>query len=101
MTLKKKWSPFNKRTTTKIKNVCGVYEIADCDGNIIYIGEGMLRDRAASHFLRGRDPIPQACKIRFDSTGSKRRAEERERALLDEFSKKNKGTLPRHNKRRG
>jgi len=61
----------------------------------------MLRDRADSHFLKGRNPIPQACKIRFDLTGSKRRAEERERALLNEFLKKNKGTLPRHNKIRG
>ena len=101
MPIRKKWSPFNKDTISRLPNDLAVYEIADCNGKIQYIGEGQLRNRLNSHFLRGSDPIPRGCKIRFEKTGSKRSAEQRERALLGSFAKKNKGKLPPQNKRKG
>lgn len=101
MPIKKKWSPYNKDTVSKISKGQGVYEIASCDGSIGYIGRGQLQSRLSSHFLGGSDPIPQACKFRIEKLGSKKRAEQRERALLKSYSKKNKGKLPPHNKRMG
>jgi len=101
MPIRKKWTPLNKDNLSKIPNVKGVYEIADCDGNTQYIGEGQLPNLLNSHFLGSSDPIPKACKFRFEKMGSKKRAEQRERVLLGSFAKKNKGKLPPHNKRRG
>lgn len=101
MPIRKKWSTFNKDTVSKLANVQGVYEIADCEGNTQYIGRGQLQNRLNSHFLRGSDPIPRGCQIRVEKTGNQRRAKQRERALLGSFAKKNKGKLPPQNKRKG
>ncbi|MCE2507553.1 MAG: hypothetical protein J4F36_14020 [Nitrosopumilaceae archaeon] len=96
-----KWSAFNKKNILAEKNTFGIYEIGDGNGNIVYIGEGKLRDRLNSHFLGGSDPIGRSAKYRKESTGSKERAEERERAELRAYKKTHNGKLPTYNERLG
>ena len=65
----------------------GVYELADASGNILYIGEGHVQSRLYSHFISASDPTPGVGLYRVEYTGSKERAEQRERAELCSFCK--------------
>ena len=96
MPLEKKWSKYRKVTVERVPNNLGVYEIANSKGEIIYIGQGNIKDRLNAHFLHGSDPIPQGAQFRYVETKSKLRAEQRERTEMKEYEKQ-KGKLPRHN----
>ena len=96
-----KWSAFDKNNVLAESNSYGIYEIGDNDGKIRYIGEGRLKDRLNSHFVGGEEPIPRSAKYRKEVTGSKQRAEERERAELRAYSRTHDGNLPPSNKRLG
>lgn len=100
MPISKRWSHFTKENVTQEDNVFGVYELGDTNGEVVYIGEGRLRDRLLSHFPSGSDPIPGTKYYRVEKTGSKLRAEQRERALLNDYAKKHNGRLPKYNQRR-
>lgn len=75
--------------------IASVY-IQDSNGDILYIGQGSVRDRLISHFLNGQDPIPGTSKYRVEYTNSQRIAEQRERAELDGYYKKY-GKYPKYN----
>ena len=96
MGTRKKWSVLNQENMQKVPNVYGVYELADSKKNIICIGQGKLHERLAIHLSNFED----AKYFRLDRTGSKERAEQRERALLNEYERKH-GCLPKYNKKRG
>ena len=98
MPLRKKTRPYTKENVSKVPNQYGVYEILDTKGNIRYIGHGSLRDRLNTHFIGDSNPVPGASKFRFETTGSKTRAEQRERAELMKHVK-SKGKLPSSNKK--
>ena len=100
MEIFKKWSKFTKKNVERLKDIFGVYEIADRSKKVIYIGRGRLRSRLLRHFPRGEDPIPGAAYFRVARSYSRLRAEQKERKLLKNFKKKH-GKLPRYNQRVG
>lgn len=101
MAIAKKWSRYTKDNARSVTNVYGVYELADGAGNIAYIGEGKLRERLIAHLSIRSDPTPGVSYFRYATTGSKRRAKQRQNAMLSEFSRAY-GRLPIYNqKRRG
>ena len=101
MAIAKKWSRNTKDNVRSVANVYGVYELANGSGNIVYIGEGKLRERLIAHLSIRSDPTPGVSYFRYATTGSKRRAIERQNALLSEFNRKYE-RLPIYNqKRRG
>ena len=101
MPLSVRWSAFNKKTVLAEPNSYGVYEIGGSDGQIMYIGQGRIKDRLNSHFVGGEHPVGHSAKYRKEITGSKQRAEERERAELRTYVESNDGHLPPYNKRLG
>lgn len=99
MPLPVRWSRFTYDNLDRVDYVYGVYELADRNENIIYIGQGVLRDRLLFH-KKGGDPcIKRARYYRFEKTGSKLRAEQRERAEMN-YYKRRHGELPVCNWRR-
>jgi hypothetical protein len=100
MPLYKKWSSFNKDNVLSETDAYGVYELGDSAGEIVYIGQGRIRLRLNSHFLNGRHPIPRASLYRAEVTGSKQRAEERERAEIRAYFRTH-GACPAYNDRLG
>lgn len=101
MPLSIKWSDFTKENVSKEKDNYGIYELGDSVGDILYIGQGIIRNRLMSHFLNnGQDPIPGSSKYRVEYTGGQRIAEQRERSELDTYYKKY-GKYPKYNQRRG
>lgn len=100
MPLYKKWSAFNKENVLAETDSYGVYELGDKSGEIVYIGQGRISQRLNSHFLGGRHPIPRTSLYRAEVTGSKQRAEERERAEIRAYFR-NHGTCPAYNDRLG
>ena len=101
MPLSVRWSAFNKDNVLAEPNYYGVYELGDNGGQIMYIGQGLMRDRLNSHFIGGSHPIGHVAKYRRKFTGSKQRAEERERAELRAYADSHGGYLPPYNKRLG
>ncbi len=100
MPLFKKWSSFNKDNVMMETDAYGIYELADRDGNVIYIGEGRLSSRLNSHFLNSTHPIPKASQYRIEIVGSKERAKQRERSEI-RAHKRSYGSCPIYNMRLG
>ena len=100
MGIRKKWSKFNKKKVSKLKDNYGVYELADKDKKLVYVGQGKIKTRLLRHFIGKEDPIPEAAYYRFHKTGSKEKAEQRERSLLRKHEKR-RGKLPKYNQRVG
>ena len=100
MPISKKWSIYTKANASVTLNNYGVYELGDTNNEVHYIGQGIINSRLNSHFAGGSDPIPGTKSFRHNYTGSKERAEQRERSLLRDYEKKH-GKLPRFNQRRG
>lgn len=100
MSIAKRWSRFTWNRLDEVPNVFGVYELADDNDYIIYIGSGKLRDRLA-HWKSSNDSCKlQARKFRFEELYSDERCRQRERALLREYEREH-GKLPRCNERIG
>ena len=58
MPILKRWSSFRKENVIKeVPNFYGVYEVADGAKEVLYIGEGKVRDRLLAHFSGGSDLI--------------------------------------------
>ena len=100
MPLYKKWSAFNKENVLAETDAYGVYELGDRNGEIVYIGQGRISSRLNSHFLSGRHPIPRTSLYRVEIIGSKKRAEQRERAEIRAYMRTH-GTCPSYNDRLG
>lgn len=100
MPISKRFSSYTKENVNLETDNFGVYELANENNEVIYIGEGQVKTRLMAHFPTGQHPIKGATKYRVEYTGSKLRCEQRERALLKEFEKAN-GRLPRWNKQLG
>ena len=85
MPIAKKWSRFSKELVKKTSDVYGVYELADGSKDVIYIGEGNLRERLLAHFINGSAPTPGTSYFRYEITESKTRCKQRQNALLAEY----------------
>src|SRR2546428_6176613 len=100
MPLFKKWSAFNKLNVSAETDAYGIYELADRDGNVVYIGQGRISSRLNSHVLNGRHPVPGVSYYRIEVIGSKERAEQRERSEI-RAHKRSHGYCPAYNMRLG
>lgn len=99
MPIGKRWSKYTKDNVGGVSNIYGTYELASGDPNVVYIGEGKLYDRLMAHFAKGgSDPIPAVSYFRYEATGSKQRAIQRQNALLSKFEE-NYGELPKYNQK--
>ena len=98
MPLGKKWSSFTKDTIGRERNNYGVYELGDTNGNVHYIGEGVVKARLLTHFVGGSDPIPGTKYYRCEYTGGKATAVSRQNGLLAVY-KRVRGKLPKYNQR--
>lgn len=86
----KRWSKKSDAMERAPNNI-GVYELAQA-GSTVYIGQGKIRDR-----IRACDKRNMSFnQVRWEETNSKRRAKQRENALLKKFEKKY-GRLPKYN----
>ena len=96
----KRWSRFRWDKLDEVPDVFGVYELADDNDYIIYVGSGRLRDRLRGWKSSDDQCIMQARKFRYEELYSDERCRQRERALLREYERQH-GKLPRCNKRTG
>ena len=99
MPLAIRWSKFTEENLDRVDLVYGVYELGDKDKNIIYIGQGVLSERLWAHKTSGKPCLKKARYFRFEKTGGKLRAEQRERAEMNSYEDQY-GALPECNKRR-
>ena len=100
MPLAIRWSKFTYENLNRVDPVYGVYELGDKDKNIIYIGQGVLRDRLLVHKIGDKPCFKRARYYRFEKTGGKERAEQRERVEMNAYEKQHDGELPPCNKRK-
>ena len=98
MPIQKKWSDFTKYRVSQEDDYYGVYELANSNGDILYIGEGRVRSRLLSHFPQGSDPTPGVSYYRVEYTRSKDRCVSRQNALLAEYKRRH-GKLPKYNQK--
>lgn len=99
MPLAIRWSKFTEENLDRADPVYGVYELGDNDKNVIYIGQGVLSERLWAHKNSDKPCFQKARYFRFQKTGGKQRAEQRERAEMNAYLRRH-DTLPRSNKRR-
>jgi len=94
-----KWSKFTDEDFDRVDEVYGVYELGDKDKNVIYIGQGILRDRMLAHKASNKTCVKKTQYYRVEKTGGKKRAEQRERAEMNKYERQN-DVLPECNKRK-
>ena len=99
MPIKKRWPSYRKERVKKSSDVYAVYELADGSKDVIYIGEGELRNRLLAHVTNGFAPIPGTSYFRYEITGSKTLCVQRQNALLEEYFRVH-GHLPKYNQQR-
>lgn len=100
MPLQKRWSSFTKENVMREDDYYGVYELGNSNGDILYIGQVRIRTRLMAHLPNRSDPIVGVSFYRVEYTGSKVKAEQRERAELGLYYKRT-GRYPKFNQRRG
>jgi hypothetical protein len=108
MSIHKKWSSYTKKNSLTEPDSYGVYEIGDIDtGAILYIGEGKIRTGLLAHSPDGGrnkhvsvfgSSIVGNYGYRYEVTGSKEKAKQRQATFLRNF-KKTYGSLPRFNQK--
>jgi hypothetical protein len=97
MKIKKRWSIYNKEVAKNQQSYYAVYELANIDKQILYIGEGHLKERLIAHLPDGSEPVVTACFYRYEFTNSKTRCVQRQNKLLEEYRKHYKGENPPFN----
>ena len=102
MAIAKKWSHYTKANLENVPDNFGVYEIGHiASGEVLYIGEGHVKSRLLAHLPDGQrthENVVGADGFRYELTGGKEKAVQREKALLKEFLAKY-GRLPKYNQR--
>lgn len=69
MGLNKKWSDYKKEKILEEKIFYAVYELADKDKEVLYIGEGQLKTRLYAHLPNQSEPVVTASYYRYELTG--------------------------------
>lgn len=98
MPIAKKWSDYKKKNVQDEINLYAVYELGNSE-EVLYIGEGQLKVRLMAHFPDGKEPVIGASGYRYELTGSKKKAVQRQNALLADFFKTHK-RLPKYNQQK-
>ena len=96
MALAKRWSIFDLDVIEREADTYGCYELGDSHGNIVYIGQGRIRQRLMAHW-RDIEDKPRISYYRCTYCGSKYRAEQIERIELAIYEDQY-GELPRYNR---
>lgn len=93
-----KWRPFKDEVVELTPETPSVYELGNAKADVVvYIGSGLLQSRLRSH--RKRKTFMKVTHFRFRKVESAEEARELEHKLCEDFKKKNKGKLPRLQKR--
>ena len=93
MPASKRWIDFNEENIKQLPNTYGVYQLADENKEVIYIGEGKLIHNLLSHLSVETESISY---FRFRENDSKKSSKIRQNILLKEYKEKN-GKLPKLN----
>ena len=94
--LAKRWSIFDEENIDREYDTYGCYELGDTRKEIIYIGQGRVRQRLMAHW-RDVEGKPRISYYRCTYCGSKGRAIQMERVELQQYEYLN-GELPLHNR---
>ncbi len=97
MSIQKRFSVYTKENVKLEPDNFGVYQIANSNKEILYIGEGHVKTRLLSHFPNSSDPVVGSSLYRYELTGSKQRCVNRQNALLKEYRDSNNGKNPPFN----
>ena len=93
MPASKRWIDFNEENIKQLPNTYGVYQLADKDKEVIYIGEGKLIHNLLAHLS---DETEDITYFRFRENDSKKSSKMRQGILLKEYKEKN-GNIPKLN----
>lgn len=93
MPASKRWIDFNEENIKQLPNAYGVYQLADENKEVVYIGEGKLIHNVLAHLSGEKGSISY---FRFRENNSKKSSKIRQNILLKEFKEKN-GEMPKLN----
>lgn len=96
MPLAKRWSVFDEENIDREDDTYGVYELGNSRGEIVYIGQGRVRQRLMVHWsdVEGK---PRISYYRCTYCGSKYRAEQMERVEMIAYEDQHED-LPLYNR---
>lgn len=92
----KHWSSFRWDNLKEIPDILGVYELADEDDNVIYIGAGRLRTRLLT--LKSENHIMKARKLRYRRISDRKICNRRLDLMISAFKRKH-GRVPLYNQK--
>ncbi|MGF7118051.1 DUF7508 domain-containing protein [Methanobacterium oryzae] len=95
MPASKRWIDFNEENVKQIPNVYGVYQFADENKEILYIGEGKLRHNI-SIYLEESNTKTNIAYFRYRENDSKKSSKQRQSIVLKDYREKH-GKLPEFN----
>jgi excinuclease UvrABC nuclease subunit len=96
MPASKRWIDFNEENIKQLPNAYGVYQLADENKEVVYIGEGKLIHNVLAHLSDKADETGSISYFRFRENNSKKSSKIRQNILLKEFKEKN-GEMPKLN----
>ena len=96
MPASKRWIDFNEENIKQLPNTYGVYQLADKDKEIVYIGEGKLIHNLLAHLSDKSDEPEKITYFRFRENDSKKSSKIRQSILLKEYKEKY-GNVPKLN----
>ena len=83
----KRWIDFNEENIKQLPNAYGVYQLADENKDVIYIGEGKLIHNILSHLSNDDEP-ESVSYFRFRENDSQKSSKIRQNILLKEYREK-------------
>ena len=94
--LAKRWSIFDRETIDREYDTYGIYELGNSKGEIVYIGQGRVRQRLNVHWndVEGK---PRISYYRCTYCGRKYRAKQMERVEMSIYEEQH-GELPLYNR---
>ncbi len=96
MPASKRWIDFNEENIKGLPNAYGVYQLADENKEVVYIGEGKLIHNLLTHLSDKSDETEDISYFRFRENDSKKSSKIRQNILLKEYKEKH-GDTPKLN----
>jgi len=96
MPVAKRWIDFNEENVKEVQNTYGVYQLADDNKEVIYIGEGKLRHSLMVQFNHESEKTASTAYFRYRENDSKKSSKQRKNILVKEFIDKH-GKPPKFN----
>ncbi len=96
MPASKRWIDFNEENVNQLPNEYGVYQFADENKEIVYIGEGKLKHNISAYLQEESSTKTNIAYFRYRENDSKRSSKQRQSILLKEYKEKH-GKLPEFN----